>query len=664
MPTSDELPSYNTPQGTSSYKRRQLAALSPSNGRVSLSTTFLDPTGPSTLESLSSHLSVRGPSSPTALYRYNKEPRHQATWAQSFSSVWDKLAEIIQPSPSAAHSPPKPSSRSTMESVALSRPSFYPSSASSSSSSMTTKIPASHLRSTSDSSISSTPPTSATSVSFPFSARRLHDSSLHDDIPPTPPRSRPWLGDIQSKPSKLRPGSDLISSGGSTPTRRTVLNGGLTKSNKKKSLGLAGRKLDAGRQLYGDLARLDSTPVGGGSGGGRKAELVRALVRSVLARDEADDKGEYNPVDDASLEALKNLVAENSMRRALGDTSNRDRFISGGIKEQIRRTDPSSQSTYLNFLERLRLNEARSAASRTTDSVPFLPSFEDLKVEDEDSDAKIKARLERADAAKRVQLPKELTPSQTLEVENLLSNKTHTSRCGPEQVRYDDLLRLKPQCWLNDEVINFYGRLIVDAADARREIAREAGTNGKGKGKGKGGQDGWEGYDVHYFNTFFFAKLEELGYVKARLARWTKKINILEKDMILVPINIGNSHWTCAVVNLRHKRIEAYDSMGEGIARRVFRLLRDYLQQESMEKRKVDFDFTGWVDYTNHDITPQQRNGYDCGVFACQIMESCSRGLGHGIWEFSQKSPSLVCFTCAVLTTKDDARDRQSKITQ
>lgn len=30
--------------------------------------------------------------------------------------------------------------------------------------------------------------------------------------------------------------------------------------------------------------------------------------------------------------------------------------------------------------------------------------------------------------------------------------------------------------------------------------------------------------DLHYFNTFFFAKLENLGYEKARLNKWTKKV--------------------------------------------------------------------------------------------------------------------------------------------
>lgn len=37
-------------------------------------------------------------------------------------------------------------------------------------------------------------------------------------------------------------------------------------------------------------------------------------------------------------------------------------------------------------------------------------------------------------------------------------------------------------------------------------------------------------------------------------------------------------------------------------------------------------------------MTPQQLNGFDCGVFACQILEAASRGRGGGPgkWDFSQ----------------------------
>lgn len=130
------------------------------------------------------------------------------------------------------------------------------------------------------------------------------------------------------------------------------------------------------------------------------------------------------------------------------------------------------------------------------------------------------------------------------------------AKCAREAVTSADIARLRPGQWLNDEIINFYGAMILERA-----------TKAKGAVK------------VHYFSTFFWPKLNE-GYEKSKLNRWTKKvralrcaaatvltrscaqIDIFAKDVILVPVNHGNAHWTAAAVNFRRKRIESYDSMG------------------------------------------------------------------------------------------------------
>ena len=39
------------------------------------------------------------------------------------------------------------------------------------------------------------------------------------------------------------------------------------------------------------------------------------------------------------------------------------------------------------------------------------------------------------------------------------------------------------------------------------------------------------------------------------------QIDIFSKDVILIPINHSNAHWTAAAINFRKKRIESYDSM-------------------------------------------------------------------------------------------------------
>jgi Ulp1 family protease len=40
------------------------------------------------------------------------------------------------------------------------------------------------------------------------------------------------------------------------------------------------------------------------------------------------------------------------------------------------------------------------------------------------------------------------------------------------------------------------------------------------------------------------------------------QFDLFSKDVVLIPVNHNNAHWTAAVINFRHKRIESYDSMG------------------------------------------------------------------------------------------------------
>lgn len=133
----------------------------------------------------------------------------------------------------------------------------------------------------------------------------------------------------------------------------------------------------------------------------------------------------------------------------------------------------------------------------------------------------------------------------------MLQERGIVSKAGREQVSDQDLRRLLPGQWLNDEIINFYGQLILN-----RSMDVDAAKENKANGRGNI-------LDVHYFSTFFWPKLLS-GYEKGRLAKWTKKLDIFAKDVVLIPVNHSNSHWTAAAINFRRKRIESYDSMNLG----------------------------------------------------------------------------------------------------
>ncbi|KAI8812089.1 hypothetical protein BJ742DRAFT_674201, partial [Cladochytrium replicatum] len=169
-----------------------------------------------------------------------------------------------------------------------------------------------------------------------------------------------------------------------------------------------------------------------------------------------------------------------------------------------------------------------------------------------------------------------------------------------------DLLTLRDGQWLNDEVINFYGQLMMERA-----------TNAQ-CGSAKHNSESYP--NIHFFNTFFYSTLRDQGY--DRVKRWTRKFDIFAKDYVILPVHLG-VHWCCAVINFKRKRLEYYDSM-HGNNSQCFQLLRLYLNKESMDKKKTEFNFEGWVDFAPKNI-PAQTNGYDCGVFTCMFAEYSSR---------------------------------------
>lgn len=157
-----------------------------------------------------------------------------------------------------------------------------------------------------------------------------------------------------------------------------------------------------------------------------------------------------------------------------------------------------------------------------------------------------------------------------------------------------DLQTLSNLNWLNDEVINFYMNLLVERSKDPNMPS------------------------VNTFNTFFYPKLRSSGYSTVR--RWTKKMDIFSKDILLVPVHLG-VHWCLSVVDFRKKAILYFDSMG-GNNDEACRILFDYLQQESRDKKGKEMDTSGWnLHSKKRNEIPQQMNGSDCGMFTCKYAD-------------------------------------------
>lgn len=157
-----------------------------------------------------------------------------------------------------------------------------------------------------------------------------------------------------------------------------------------------------------------------------------------------------------------------------------------------------------------------------------------------------------------------------------------------------DLQTLSNLNWLNDEVINFYMNLLV-------ERSKDPSLP-----------------SVNTFNTFFFPKLRGSGYSAVR--RWTKKMDIFSGDILLVPVHLG-VHWCLSVVDFRKKAVLYFDSMG-GNNDEACRILFEYLQQESKDKKGKEMDTSGWSLHSKkRNEIPQQMNGSDCGMFTCKYAD-------------------------------------------
>lgn len=201
-----------------------------------------------------------------------------------------------------------------------------------------------------------------------------------------------------------------------------------------------------------------------------------------------------------------------------------------------------------------------------------------------------------------------LTPAMLQEVRNALvphpPNQVLVEGFGL-QITRKDIHTLSGLNWLNDEVINFYMNLLI-----------VRGTTGNFP-------------KVHVMNTFFYPKLLTGGH--SSLKRWTRKVDIFSKDLLVVPIHLG-MHWCMSVVDFREKTIRYFDSMG-GSNPKCLNALKRYLQDESLDKKKQPYDVTDWSLENVKDI-PQQMNGSDCGVFSCMFAEYIC---GNKKLTFSQK---------------------------
>ncbi|XP_057426673.1 probable ubiquitin-like-specific protease 2B isoform X3 [Lotus japonicus] len=188
-----------------------------------------------------------------------------------------------------------------------------------------------------------------------------------------------------------------------------------------------------------------------------------------------------------------------------------------------------------------------------------------------------------------------------------------------------DVDLLQPDTFINDTIIDFYIKYL------KNQIQEE------------------EKPRFHFFNSFFFRKLADMDKNPSsasdgkaaflRVRKWTRKVNLFEKDYIFIPVNF-NLHWSLIVichpgevVNFNDKELDKsikvpcilhMDSI-KGSHGGLKNLVQSYLWEEWKERCKDALVEDLSSRFFNMRFLPlelpQQENSYDCGLFLLHYLE-------------------------------------------
>ncbi|XP_052194196.1 probable ubiquitin-like-specific protease 2A isoform X2 [Diospyros lotus] len=152
----------------------------------------------------------------------------------------------------------------------------------------------------------------------------------------------------------------------------------------------------------------------------------------------------------------------------------------------------------------------------------------------------------------------------------------------------------------------------------------------------------------HFFNSFFFRKLAGLDKVPSwacegraafqRVQKWTRKVNLFEKDYIFIPVNFS-LHWSLIIIchpgdvtNSEDEHVEKMRRVPcilhlnsiEGSHRGLKNLIQSYLWEEWKERQNPLLEDLSSKFFNLRFVPlelPQQENYYDCGLFLLHYVE-------------------------------------------
>eukprot|EP01135_Chromosphaera_perkinsii_P006878 Nk52_evm33s621 gene=Nk52_evmTU33s621 len=185
-------------------------------------------------------------------------------------------------------------------------------------------------------------------------------------------------------------------------------------------------------------------------------------------------------------------------------------------------------------------------------------------------------------------------------------------------LQLDDVVLLATPCeFLNDKLITFYFEYLTH-------------EKFKGGNEGRAGGD-QEAGDVHPLlfmhpsASFFASQCQE----PQAAALVLDPLRLLDRELVFIPVNDnrnvnepGGMHWSLLVMNVKNMSFAHYDSCtgtnfmsAMTYARAIFQYLYHCLkQQQDRPSASPRLNFTA-------PPSPQQNNGYDCGVYVLAITD-------------------------------------------
>jgi len=185
-----------------------------------------------------------------------------------------------------------------------------------------------------------------------------------------------------------------------------------------------------------------------------------------------------------------------------------------------------------------------------------------------------------------------------------------------------DYLCLEAEQFLNDVIIDFYLKYLQAGLFSNNPVMAKTYT-----------------FSIYFYNRLIMNTSSKMVMSKAEkmhsnVKKWTKNVNIFDKDFIVVPIN-DCDHWFVIIIcypGLTCQRNEGgivkqplmlvLDSLEDGLKDSVCSDLRSYLTREWKEKMKTTREFTTTTMPGFCPKIPQQDNLTDCGLFLLEYVES------------------------------------------